>query len=186
MNEKIHRIEEIEAYADENNPWLKVYFDRVKFPDGRIGRYNRVVEVGGHPGVAVLPLRTASIGLVRQYRYPIDKEVWEIPRGYSESLNTEANARRELAEETGLVALKLVSLGVIYPNSGILASEVRLFAAEAAQSSKDMVRTGDEVSEFRWFPLTDVLARIDLGEINDAFTLAAILRAQQRGLLAFR
>jgi hypothetical protein len=49
MRSKIRTIGEHLAYSDPDNPWLKLYFDRVEFPDGTRGRYNRIVEGTGDP-----------------------------------------------------------------------------------------------------------------------------------------
>ena len=43
MNDKIRQLEEVIAYSDEENKWIKLYFDKVKFPNGSTGRYNRIV-----------------------------------------------------------------------------------------------------------------------------------------------
>src|SRR5262245_14760363 len=114
MQSKIRTVKKQLVYSDPDNPWVKLYFDHVKFPDGTAGRYNRVVEGTGDPGVAILPISTAGIGLVRQYRYAIADHVWEIPRGYGDSADLGAEARRELLEETGLRPLELIDLGTIH------------------------------------------------------------------------
>lgn len=181
MSQEISRIQEVEAYNEPNNPWVKVYFDRVRFPNGKEGRFNRIIEGSGQPGVVVLPLSSAGVGLVRQYRYPIGQEVWELPRGFGEGPDPSVDARRELKEETGLEAEELIPLGVVYPNSGILAMEARLFAARCQPVTEEPL--DDEVSRFRWFRKSELLEKIDSGEINDAFTLAAVQRALLRGLL---
>ena len=49
MTNKIERLEVILVYSDLQSPWVKLYFDSVQFPDGRKGRYNRVVEKNGTP-----------------------------------------------------------------------------------------------------------------------------------------
>ncbi|MDP2895616.1 MAG: NUDIX hydrolase [bacterium] len=183
MSANIKRLEELLVYSDQENPWLKLYFDRVEFSDGRVGRYNRIVEAQGKQGVAVLPLAGAHIGLARQFRYPVGKELWEIPRGFAESGRPEEDALRELREETGLNARELVDLGTIHPNSGVLASEVQIFAAICDDWAQDRSITDGEVAEFRWLPVERVLSLIKAGDITDAFTLCAVLRAKERGIV---
>jgi ADP-ribose pyrophosphatase len=180
---RIERSEEVLVYSDPENPWVRVYFDRVKWPDGRLGRYNRVVEGQTNAGVAILPIAGRYIGLVRQYRYPVGEEVWEIPRGYCDTDDAKNDALRELEEETGLKAPTLRSLGMVHPNSGVLAATVSLFAAIFAHAHRSHPQSIGEVLEFKWLPTEWVLTEATEGRIKDAFTLSALFRAQRAGLL---
>ncbi len=178
VDSRIERIEEVLVYSEPANVWVRLYFDRVRFPDGREGRYNRVVESAGRVGVAVLPRRGSEVCLVRQYRYPIGLEQWEIPRGFGDGTNAEEDAERELAEETGLTG-RLVDLGVLYPNSGVLGSASRLFLAEVDPGTSVAPSDG-EVTEVRWYEWEHVLDMVAGGEIADAFSVAAIARVHLR------
>ena len=182
---KIQRLLEVLAYSEPTNRWVKVYFDHVRFPNGFEGRYNRIIEGNGTPGVAILPLRNNTVGLVRQDRYPIEREVWEIPRGFGDSGDQFADARREIEEETGLVPCELIKLGVVHPNSGLLASAVNIFAALCTEDHlREVARSLDgEVIEFRWFAVSDVFDHIKGGYITDAFTIVAITHARLKGLV---
>jgi ADP-ribose pyrophosphatase len=180
---EIRQIEEILAYGEDANPWLKLYFDRVEFPDGRVGRYNRIVESDGRPGVAVLPIAPGQVGLVRLFRYPVGAHVWEIPRGFGDAEHPEDDVRRELREETGLSAGRLLELGRVHPNTGILASGVWLYGAMFEQQPIPTQPTDKEIDEFKWFAMRQVLSMIGDGTITDVFTIAAVARADYRGLL---
>ncbi|MBI5864795.1 MAG: NUDIX hydrolase [Planctomycetes bacterium] len=180
---EIRCTEQVLSYAEQCNPWVKVYFDRVQFPDGKVGRYNRIVESDGRAGVAVLPVMGDTVGLVRQFRYPVGAFMWEIPRGFGDSHDPEVDARRELLEETGRSADSLIALGVVHPNTGILASAVSLFAAVITRDVDAMKSGTQEVTDFRWFSRSDVLNKVGDGTLTDAFTIAAIVRARHRGLI---
>ena len=182
MKTRIEKIEERLVYSDNKNPWIKLYFDQVRFPNGQLGYYNRIVESEGKSGVAVLPIKGELIGLLRQFRYPIGKEVWEIPRGFGECENPQEDALRELKEETGIEIEpeRLIYLSVIHPNSGILASSVHLFAALCDQAQQTASQEDTEATEFRWVPLEKVLSLIEIGEITDPFTMSTILLIKQR------
>jgi 8-oxo-dGTP pyrophosphatase MutT (NUDIX family) len=130
-----------------------------------------------------LPIRGDEIGLIRQYRYPIDNEVWEIPRGFGESEDPKVDAIRELREETGIENAEMVELGSIHPNSGLLVSNVHVFAARCSKNTQAGVGDGLEADEFRWLLLQDALAEVADGRLTDGYTLCAILLAQTKGLI---
>ena len=183
MARLIERLEEILVYSDPDNEWLRLYFDRVKFPGGREGRYNRIVEGTGNPGVAILPTIDNHVGFVRQFRYAVGEEVWEIPRGYSKSANVAEEARRELKEETGYSAKKLTALAIIHPNSAVLETHIELFAAECDTEGAVPSKVDSEISEFKWFKLEDALKAVVSGKIKDAISLSALLHAIQRKIV---
>lgn len=110
------------------NAWISVREDAVVYPDGSRGIYG-VVEKG--PGVCVVPVADdGGIYLLRQYRYTIDAEVWELPAGAIQPGETQARAvRRELAEESGLAAARLRRLGSFYTALGHETAEIIAYLA---------------------------------------------------------
>jgi 8-oxo-dGTP pyrophosphatase MutT (NUDIX family) len=93
---------------------------------------------------------------------------------------------RELHEETGLRMPEdaLIDLGAVAPNSGILAAEVKLFAAIVDESTPagDVVDVA-EIDSFDWHELSDVNRLVMDEDLTDAFTLAALAAAAVRGLV---
>ena len=183
MTAQIETLEEILAYSEPDNPWLKLYFDRVRFGNGRLGRYNRIVEGTGDPGVAILPLSCKGIGFVKQFRYAVGEELWEIPRGYGNTADSEREARRELLEETGLMAEKMTRLNEIFPNSAVLTTRITLFAAQCGTDRDMSTIDTNEMCEFRWFSVEQAMSSIENGGIRDAITLSAVLSAKVRSLI---
>ena len=183
--DEIERLEERLVYSQPENRWVKLYFDRVRFPNGAEGWYNRVLECDGRTGVVILPLHELFVGLVRQFRYPIGKFAWELPRGFGGDKGTDAQAVTELCEETGIQVRSedLIDLGRIHQNSGLFASEVQLYAVLTESADSHDRNSDSEITEFQWFPLSRVLSMMNSGEIGDAFTMCTILRAAGRGLL---
>jgi len=178
--DEITRIAERAVYA---NRFVTVYDDDVRFSDGRDGRYVRVVQSGGKPGVVTLPLAAGSAALVRVYRYAPGRHEWGLPRGMAHGGNPEATARQELTEELGAPPAQLSALGTMTPDSGILASVVHLYAATypaPVSAPRDTV----EVTAVRWVPVPELLAAIASGDVTDGFTLAAVCRALCCGILA--
>jgi 8-oxo-dGTP pyrophosphatase MutT (NUDIX family) len=179
---EIRRVRERLAYEEASNPWLKVFFDDVVFPDGSSGRFNRVVEGGLGRGVAILPISASGVGLIRVYRYAAGGFFWEIPRGLSESDSDETEARRELLEETGIVARAMTPLGFAYPNSSTSTMKVSMFAATCSGESPSGSTDPHEPNTFRWTPFSS-LAQVLLDEVHDCISLAAIAKARALGLL---
>jgi ADP-ribose pyrophosphatase len=163
------------GYAD---PYITVVVDRVSFPGGRLGRYVRVMlEPKRTEGVAILPLMGDQVLLVRQFRHAVRDWRLEIPRGFGErAQDPEANARRELLEETGFEAASVERLGTLEPDTGLLGMRVHLFRAMIDPAAvQGQVEAGLEVrpvsrAEFR--------RMIACGDITDSFSIAAWARAE--------
>jgi ADP-ribose pyrophosphatase len=169
------------AYTDPENPHVSVYYDDVEWPDGRPGRYNRIVEGEGHPGVGVLPIHAEGIGLVRVDRYPVGRRLWEIPRGFGECPDAAEDARRELAEETGWQARELIRLGAVFSNSGLLSGQVELFAAMVGDATPEP--DGLEITDVAIFSEADIRIGLVEGRLPDAITQSALLLASMRKLI---
>ena len=171
--------------AFTHGDWVQVYVDPA--PKGRGPGYVRIVERHGAQGVAVLPVSGDQVGLVTVYRRLLGRSCLEIPRGFGgEGSGPRDDAVRELHEETGLIAAQdsLFELGAMAVNSGLLAGEVQLYGVVIPfGAAPTAVPDTDEVSEFGWYDIDDVLDRIRSGEVVDAFTLAAVLKASLLGLL---
>lgn len=155
------------------NRFVTVYDDDVAFPGGRTGRYVRVVQSGGQPGVAVLPIASGHVGLVRVYRYPVAAWEWGIPRGLAQGGDPAATAREELLEELGAYPDSVIPLGQMTPDSGILAAVVHLYAASYGHMPT-AARDTDEVAGICWLPLAQLQEAIRGGQVTDGFTLAAV------------
>ncbi len=151
--------------------------DDIELPDGR--RFT--LAVLQHPGAcAVVPvLPDGRIVMLRQYRWAVHQTLWEIPAGKldpGESL--ERCAQRELEEETGYRAGELVSLGSIVTTPGFCDERIHLFLArdlspgtQALGSNESLVCTP--------LPFAEVLEMAENGEISDAKSSIALLRARR-------
>ena len=162
------------------NPWIRVEEDQVELPDGRTTIYG-VVRCG--PCVGVLPfLDPETVVLIRQYRYVAGGVYWEMPTGGvhpGESL--EAAAQRELREEIGFTAARLVPLPSYHTSKSVVDETAALFWADGlspAPSPPDET----EFIEVRPVPFPVALGMVETGEIKDSMTVIAILHvARQRG-----
>ena len=161
------------------NPWMRVREDDVELPDGRTTIYG-VVECAG--AVGVLPfLDPETVVLVGQYRYIAGAFLWEMPTGGVHAGETqEAAARRELAEEAGYEAERLLRVGAFHTSKSVLDETATLFVAEGLRPAA--LRGGDptEFIEVRAFPFDEVLRMVEASEIKDAMTIIAVLCAARR------
>jgi ADP-ribose pyrophosphatase len=160
------------------NPWIRVREDIAELPDGRTTLYG-VVECA--PAVGVLPfLDERTVVLVGQWRYVSRAFRWEIPTGaVKPGESEEAAVRRELAEEAGYAADRLVKLCTFDTSKSILDETAHLYAAEGLRS---VPRTPDETEfiEVRAFPFAEVIRMVERSEIVDAMTALAVLHAGRR------
>ena len=175
--ECIRRIRERLAYGESENPWVRLYFDDVMKPGGP-GRYNRVVEGGDGtgPGVVIVPVTTSQrIVFVRVFRYPVSRWLTELPRGFGEpGLDGASNASKELLEETGLRSESVALLGRIYPNTGLLATEVQVFRADAVAEASAKPCLSECISEVLFLSREQIERCIRQGDIADGITLSAL------------
>ena len=160
------------------NRWIDVREDMVELPDGHTTVYG-VVECS--ECVGVLPfLDRDTVLLVGQYRYVARDFFWEMPTGGQHSGETALDAaQRELAEEAGYEAGRLVELCDFHTSKSILREVAHLFVAEDLRpASRPPDHT--EFIEPRAFPFAQVLAMVERGEIKDAMTIVAVLHAARR------
>lgn len=130
-----------------------------------------------HPGSAVvMPVdEHGRILLVRQFRLPADRYLWEIPAGkVDEGENVFQAAQRELGEETGLSAKTWKELVSFYPSPGYVEEKMTIFlATDLTQGEAHNME--DERIDCRWFTRQEVEEGIRSGEIQDAKTLIGFL-----------
>ena len=160
------------------NPWIRVREDVAEMPDGRTTLYG-VVECA--PAVGVLPFLDAhTVVLVGQWRYVSRAFRWEIPTGaVKPGEGEEAAVQRELAEETGYTATRLVKLCTLDTSKSILDETAHLYAADGLRA---VARTPDDTEfiEVRAFPFDDVVRMVERSEIVDAMSVVAVLHAVRR------
>lgn len=152
---------------------LHVYRDTVRLPDG--GASTR--EWIDHPGAcAVVPfLPDGRVVLVRQCRYPVGKVTLEIPAGKLDRGEApEACAQRELREETGYTAKRLVPITAMGTAMAFSNEFIHLFAASGLQAGAQCT-DADEFINAAPFALPELYEKIRRGEIDDSKTLVALL-----------
>jgi ADP-ribose pyrophosphatase len=118
--------------------------------------------------------------LVRQYRLPAEKYLWELPAGTldpgEKPLQT---ARRELAEETGYKARKWTKLASFFVSPGFVAERMTIFLATGLTAGT-ATPMEDERIEARWFTAPELDRMIRAGKIEDAKTILGFLTWRRR------
>ena len=154
---------------------IRVRFDTVRLPNGKEGT-REVVE---HPGgVAILAIDSEDrVLLVRQYRYPFERVLTEIPAGKLDYIGEDPReaALRELREETGAVASELIPLGPFYPTCAYSTEVIHMYLARQLTFGERELDEDEFLDVFR-LPLRELVDRVLRGEIPDAKTQAAALR----------
>ncbi|ATL25037.1 NUDIX hydrolase [Streptomyces formicae] len=164
-----------------HTPWLTVREAHVPEPGGP-GRDWYYVD---HPGCAlVLPVTAdGTLLLIRSWRIAVRRWCLEAPAGRCEPGETpRETAVRELAEETGARAEVLHPLGSVWPSSGSSNEEVHLFLAPSVAPGQPRLDHGEVILPGP-LPVEEALELATGGELQDAPTALALLRAHRRGLL---
>jgi len=149
--------------------------DRVRLPNGNVCD----LELIRHPGAAaVVPVdQDGNVILVRQYRYATTHWLLEVPAGKLEADEApELCATREVEEETGFKIGRLTPLGWIWTTPGFTDEKIWLFlATELTQTSPNV--QPDEILTVKRMPLSEAVEHALRGEIRDAKSVCALLRA---------
>ena len=138
------------------------------------------MEIVRHPGsVVLLPIPEAGrIILIRQYRYTIDRWIWELPAGsLKPGENPDHAAARECEEEIGLAPGKVTRLGGYYPTPGFCDEEMIYCRCEDLRPpapDSTVRKDEDEDIEPRTFTIDEARALVVSGEIVDLKTLAGL------------
>jgi ADP-ribose pyrophosphatase len=153
-------------------------FEIVEHPDA-------VAIVAARYDPAAGPTSEPLILLVRQQRPAVRQELWEIPAGLikpEEQAEPELAARRELREETGLLADRWQWLAREYPSPGFSTERITIYLATGlrpeAPGKGDRPEDPTEIESVRWMPLSEALARWRNGEIEDGKTIIGLQLAQ--------
>lgn len=148
--------------------------DRVRMPNGRVV----TVDIVRHSrSVVILPVpEPGHIILVRQYRYAINRWLWEAPAGsVDEGEEPDAAARRECHEEIGLFPETVVRLGALFPTPGYCDEEMIVYrAASLGKPAQAAAVDEDEDLEPKTFTIAEAREMVRRGEIVDMKTIVGL------------
>ena len=155
---------------------LHVFKDTVALPNGNTATREVIRHIGA---VGVIPVTDdGKVIIERQFRYPLNRVVTEIPAGKLDSFTEDrlSAAKRELEEETGYIAKEWICMGDYYPAAAYCDERITLYLAKGlSQGTRHLDE--DEFLNFEAIPLQDLVEDVMAGRITDGKTQVAILKA---------
>ncbi|MCE2515214.1 MAG: NUDIX hydrolase [Acidobacteria bacterium] len=156
---------------------FEIRSDRVRLPNGR----ETTMDVVRHPASVILvPMPDPDcVILVRQYRYAVDRWLWELPAGNVEpGEDPLAAARRECAEETGRSASTVERIGAFYPSPGYCDEQMIFYRLSGLAAASGHELDADEVLEPRVFTLDEARRIVEEEPVSDMKTVLGLRFAQ--------
>jgi ADP-ribose pyrophosphatase len=148
--------------------------DRVRMPNGR----EVTVDVVRHSkSVVLIPVpEPGKVFLVRQYRYAINRFIWELAAGSVDPGETpEQAARRECHEEIGQVPETIVRMAAMHPTPGYCDEEMVFFRLSGFSVPDEQAEVDeDEDIEVQVFELREARDMVRRGEITDMKTVVGL------------
>lgn len=177
MSTKLQPWQVTNSKVVHQTPWIEVIEDTCQAQDQEL-HYTYTKRVDEGP-LIIAETAEHKLWLVRQYRHPIRKIIWQFPaEGKISGESWEAAAARGLREELHLEAKRWQSLGEFHPDPGGLQQKYQAFLAQDLKSIEqgEVHHVADEVEELERhaFSRTEIDALIDRGEICDNWTLAGL------------
>lgn len=159
------------------NRWMRIREDKVVTPTGKEGIYG-LLESHDSVMVAVLNER-GELYLVRTFSYPAQSWNWELPGGNSDGENTAEASKRELEEETGIIASEWQKIGYTRVCNGFMTERMATYLATDLSFSGTKESADEQVSDAQFFTMKEVDAMIERGDINDGQSITGIHLVQK-------
>jgi len=153
---------------------IRVTLDTVRLENGQTSLREVVHH---HGGACILPIDDdGNVTMVRQFRYALGEEIWELPAGKLEANEDPFEAaKRELSEECGLTADHFINLGVVYATVGYDSEKIYLWAATGLHKVGQHLDE-DEFLDVVKMPFGDALGLVMDDTIRDSKTQVALLK----------
>ncbi|WP_109830008.1 NUDIX domain-containing protein [Reichenbachiella versicolor] len=158
-----------------DNPWITVEEDKVLNPSGNEGIYGRVHFK--NKAIGIIPLdENYNTWLVGQWRYSLGEYSWEIPMGGGPlEIDPLDSAKRELKEETGLIADKWQNVMRIHTSNSVTDEEGFVFLAQGlTQGETEFEETED--LQIKKLPLKEAIEMIMNDQLTDSISVAGLLK----------
>jgi len=173
MNNPWKKLSSREIYS---NPWITLIEDQVINPGGGHGIYGKVLFKNVAIGIIPIDSRL-NTWLVGQYRDPLGEYSWEIPMGGGpKGKSVLDSAKRELKEETGLIAESWTELMKIHTSNSVTDETGYIFLARKLKKGIPEFEETERL-EIRKLPLKKAISMVMDGMITNSISVAGLLRA---------
>jgi 8-oxo-dGDP phosphatase len=166
-------VEQLSTRQVYANPWMVVREDQIRRSDGSDGIFGVIDK----PDYAlIVPADGDRLHLVEQFRYPLGLRRWEFPQGTAPNLadaDPHELAGRELREETGLRAGRLIQIGTLDVAPGMSSQRGRVFLATDLTEGPPEREPSEQDMRTAWFSRAELTGMIRRGEVTDAQSVAA-------------
>ncbi len=174
MDKKPWITKKIETVYD--NDWIKVTHREVTNPAGNPGIYG--VVSFKNKAIGIVPIDSeGNIWLVKQFRYTLDQYTWEIPEGGCPEGQTPLEAaKRELKEETGLVAAQWERIAQFHTSNSVTDEYGEIFLAQDLTIGAQELEDSEDIV-LKKIPLREAVQMVMDGEITDAVSMIGLMKA---------
>lgn len=177
MNEQLNPWQVLKEKKIYENPWIKLTEFDVINPSGGKGIYGKVHFKSIAVGALALD-EELNTYLVGQYRFPLDRYSWEIPEGGGAfGVDPVESAKRELLEETGLVATEWSQIIEMHLSNSVSDEHAVIYLARGLQQETASPEETEQL-EVKKLPFEEVYQMVERGEITDSMSVAAILKVK--------
>lgn len=182
MNEEINPWKILDSEVMYENNWIQVVHQNVLNPSGGKGIYGTVNFK--NIAVGVVPIdKNGNTWLVGQYRFPLNEYSWEIPEGgCPDGEEVWETAKRELKEETGLIAQNWSLISKLHTSNSVCNEVAYIFLAEEITQSESQPEDTEQL-QVKKVSLKEALDMVLADKITDSMSVAGILKvARLKGL----
>jgi len=158
------------------NPWIKLDEHQVINPGGGKGIYGKVHF--RNKAIGIIPLdKDNNTWLVGQHRYTLNEWSWEIPEGGGPlHLDTLESAKRELREETGIIAQRWTEIAKVHLSNSVSDEVGYVFVAEDLEEGNLNREETEADMLVKKIPLTEAIEMVNRGEITDSLSVIGLLK----------
>ncbi len=176
MTKEKNNWKKIKSKIAYENPWIEVQHHNVINPAGGEGIYGQVNFK--NIAIGIVPIdENNNTWLVGQYRFPLEEYSWEIPEGgcpFSEE--PLVAGKRELLEETGILAEKWTMISKIHTSNSVCNEVGFIFMAENLRYSEASPEETEDL-QIKKVTLKEALHMVMENKITDSISIAGILKA---------
>jgi len=166
------------------NAWIRVEHHDVLNPAGNPGIYGKVHYKNTAISIVALD-KEGFTYLVGQYRYTLHAYSWEVPEGGCSIESGESTleaAKRELLEETGLMASEWTELGEVYLSNSVSDEKAVMYLAQNLSQHQACPEETEQL-KIRKLPLKEAIEMTQNGQITDALSVLTLLKVPTLHLL---